>query len=99
MSQQPRRRKHAMNPDEFNRLMRAAVGVIAATHEVRNGQLSPEENLRIVAAMTLEVGGAHRLIPVLAAHALTLARQVADDNGLPIEDVIAALGLQTANRT
>lgn len=88
-----------MKPEEFSNLMRAAVGVIAATHQARVGRLTHEQNLRIVAATTLDVGGAHRLIPVLAAHALTLARQVADDNDVPIEDVIAALGMHTATRT
>lgn len=88
----------AMKPDEFNQLLRAAVGVIAATHETRVGRMSPDDNQRMVASLILEIGGAHRLIPVLAAHCLTLAQTVADDNSVPIEDVITALGLKAANR-
>lgn len=87
-----------MTPDEFNHLLRSAVGVIAAVHESRAGRLSDAEHKHIVAGIAAEAGGFHMLVPVLAAHCLTLAKTVADDNDVPIEEVITALGLHTAHR-
>lgn len=88
-----------MTPEEFDRGLCAAAGVITSVQENRSGRLSDDEYTAFMLATFADVGGSGALVLPLATIALRLAREFADEIGCPVEHVIEGLGLVTANHT